>query len=294
MRMILRTRRQARPARRDRAADPRCSTRATRPTSRAAPSACAATRSTSSRPSTASWRSASSCSTTRSSRCSCSTRSPAGSGRRSRASSVYPASHYVTPREPGGRGDRDDQGRAARAARRAGQGRQAGRGAAARAAHALRPRDAAGDRPLQGHRELHAPSVGRRARRAAADAGRLPADGRADVPRREPRADRPARRHVQRRPGAQDDAGRLRLPPAVGAGQPAAEVRGVRGARCARRCSSRPRRRLRAGARRPGGRAAGAADRADRPGGRGAAGDAPGRRRAAGDPRAGRGRTSAC
>ena len=64
---------------------------------------------------------------------------------------------------------------------------------------------------------------------AAGDAGRLPAEGRADVPRREPRDDRPARRHVQRRPGAQDDARRVRLPPAVGARQPAAQVRGVRG-----------------------------------------------------------------
>ena len=54
--------------------------------------------------------------------------------------------------------------------------------------------------------------------------------------------DRPARRHVQRRPRAQDDAGRVRLPAAVGARQPAAEVRGVRGARCARRSSSRRRR----------------------------------------------------
>ena len=44
-----------------------------------------------------------------------------------------------------------------------------------------------------------------------------------------------ARRDVPRRPLAQGDAGRVRLPPAVGAGQPAAEVRGVRGARCARR-----------------------------------------------------------
>jgi excinuclease ABC subunit B len=40
----------------------------------AAPSACAATPSTSSRPSTRNWRSASRCSTTRSNRCSCSTR----------------------------------------------------------------------------------------------------------------------------------------------------------------------------------------------------------------------------
>ena len=54
--------------------------------------------------------------------------------------------------------------------------------------------------------------------------------------------DRPAGRHVQRRPRAQEEAGRLRLPPAVGARQPAAQVRRVRGARCVRSCSSRPRR----------------------------------------------------
>ena len=79
------------------------------------------------------------------------------------------------------------------------------------------------------------------------------------------------------------------------AGQPAAEVRGVRGARCARRSSSRPRRpHYEQRACRPGGRAAGAADRPDRSRGRGAAGHAPGRRRAAGDPRARRERASAC
>ena len=72
-------------------------------------------------------------------------------------------------------GDRDHQGRAARAAGRARQGRQAGRGPAPGAAHPLRPRDAAGGRPLQGHRELHAPPVRGAAGRAAADAGRLPA-----------------------------------------------------------------------------------------------------------------------
>lgn len=57
---------------------------------RAAPSACAATRSTCFRPSTASWRSASSCSTTRSRRCSSSIRSRGASGRRSRASRCTP------------------------------------------------------------------------------------------------------------------------------------------------------------------------------------------------------------
>ena len=37
------------------------------------------------------------------------------------------------------------------------------------------------------------------------------------------------RGHVQERPDAQGDPGRLRVPPAVGPGQPAADVRGVRG-----------------------------------------------------------------
>jgi excinuclease ABC subunit B len=43
------------------------------------------------------------------------------------------------------------------------------------AAHALRPGDAAGGGPLQGHRELHAPPVGAQPGRAAAHADRLPA-----------------------------------------------------------------------------------------------------------------------
>ncbi len=95
----------------------------------------------------------------------------------------------------------DDQGRVARAPRRIRQGRQARRGAAPGAAHALRSGNDERGRPLQGHRELHAPPVGRGAGRSAVDDGRLPAQGRADVPRREPCADRPVRRHVQRRPG---------------------------------------------------------------------------------------------
>ena len=77
---------------------------------------------------------------------------------------IYPASHYATPRGRVVSAIDDDQDRAARAARRARQGRQAGRGAAARAADPLRPRDAAGDRPLQGDRELHPAPVGRGAR----------------------------------------------------------------------------------------------------------------------------------
>ena len=48
--------------------------------------------------------------------------------------------------------------------------------------------------------------------------------------RRDPRDRSAARRHVQGRPLAQGDAGRVRLPAAVGARQPAAALRGVRGA----------------------------------------------------------------
>ena len=88
---------------------------------------------------------------------------------------VYPSSHYVTPRERVLAAIETIKDELRERARRVRRGRQAGRGAAARAAHPLRPRDAAGGRPLQGHRELHPPPVGRRAGRAAADAGRLPA-----------------------------------------------------------------------------------------------------------------------
>ena len=47
------------------------------------------------------------------------------------------------------------------------------------------------------------------------------------LPRREPRDRAADRRHVPRRPRAQGDAGRVRLPAAVGARQPAAALRGV-------------------------------------------------------------------
>ena len=77
---------------------------------------------------------------------------------------VYPSSHYVTPRDKVLTRGRDHQARTGRAAEVLRRRGQAGRGAAAGAAHALRPGDAGRDRPLQGHRELHAPPVGRGAR----------------------------------------------------------------------------------------------------------------------------------
>jgi len=101
--------------------------------------------------------------------------------------------------------------------------------------------------------------------------GRLPAAGCADVPGREPRADRPARRHVQRRPGAQDDARRIRLPPAERAGQPASEVRGVRTQDAAMHLRVGDSGGLRAAQRRSGGGATGAADRSGGPHRRGTA-----------------------
>ncbi len=121
---------------------------------------------------------------------------------------------------------------------------------------------------------------GRAPGRAAADAARLPAGGLPADRRREPPVDPAGARHVPRRPLAQGDPGRARLPPAQRPRQPAADLRGVRGARAASGSTSRPRpapweleqRRRRRG------RAGGPPDRAARPGDRGAAGPGPGRR----------------
>ena len=116
---------------------------------------------------------------------------------------------------------------------------------------------------------------------------RLPA-----VRRREPRH-RPAdRRDVPRRPLAQADAGRVRLPPALGARQPAAQLRGVGGAasRQVVYVSATPgdyELRKSGGA---GGRAADPPHRPDRSRDRGAQGRHPGRRSARRDPQARRGR----
>ena len=124
-------------------------------------------------------------------------------------------------------GDLRHQGGAARAARRAQCRRAAARGAAAGAAHRVRPRDDGGDRQLRRHRELLALSHRPAAGRAAADPVRIRARQRAGVRRREPRHGAADRRHVPRRLPPQGDARRIRLPPAVLHGQPAAAVRGM-------------------------------------------------------------------
>ena len=124
-------------------------------------------------------------------------------------------------------GDRRHQDRAAAAARSAPRRRPAAGSAAARAAHALRSGNDGGDRRLRRHRELFALSHRAQAGRAAADFVRIRARQRAGVRRRKPRHRSAARRHVSRRLPPQGDARRIRLPPAVLHGQPAAAVRGM-------------------------------------------------------------------
>ena len=133
-------------------------------------------------------------------------------------------------RRSGADGTRDPRHRegARAAAGRARGPEQAARGAAAAHAHVLRHRDDAPGRVLLRHRELLAAHRRPPARQRAELPARLLPRG---LPARHRRVarDRPAdRRHVRGRHVAQADAGRARLPAAVGHGQPAAEVRGVR------------------------------------------------------------------
>ena len=207
---------------------------------------------------------------------------------------VFPSSHYVTGRQKVLDAIEGDQGRARHAEGLLRRADEADRGAAHRAAHALRSRDDGRDRLLQRHRELLAASVGPQARRAAADADRLPAAARADVRRRKPRDDSAGRRHVQGRPRAQGEPRQLRLSPAVGARQPAAALRRIRAAAAADDLRVGDAGRLRAEARRAGRRAGRAADGPRRSGARRASRGDAGRRPAVGDQPARRRATSAC
>ena len=87
---------------------------------------------------------------------------------------------------------------------------------------------------------------------AAVDAARLLPAGLAAGRRRVAHDDPAGRRHVQERPDAQGDPGRLRVPAAVGARQPAADVRGVRGDRPPGDLHERDARAVRARAQRAG------------------------------------------
>ena len=123
--------------------------------------------------------------------------------------------------------DRGDQRRARRAPRGARGRRQDARGPPAAPAHRVRHGDDARARLLQRHRELLADPRRARAGHRAVHAARL-------LPRRLPRRrrrvapDDPAdRRHARGRPLAQVLARRLRLPAALCARQPPAQLRGV-------------------------------------------------------------------
>ena len=163
---------------------------------------------------------------------------------------VYPASHYVTPADKMKRAIVDIE---AEMEERVGQLEAEGRVLEARPAPAaddVRPRDDARAGVLHRHRELLAPPVAPRGRLAAVDPARLLPAGLAAGRRRVAHDDPPGRRHVQERPDPQGDPRRLRVPAAVGARQPAADVRGVRGPPQPGRLHERDARAVRAGAER--------------------------------------------
>ena len=143
---------------------------------------------------------------------------------------IYPNSHYVTPRETLVRAMKAIRAELVEHVASLERAGEAARGAAPAAANDVRPRDARRGRLLPRDRELLPPPDGALARRAAADADGLPARRLPAGRRREPRDVAPGARDVPRRPFAQADAGRARFPPAVGHGQPPADLRGVRGA----------------------------------------------------------------
>ena len=128
-------------------------------------------------------------------------------------------------------GDRDDRRRGGRAG---GLARGAGAGAGGGApppAHDVRPGDDPGAGLLFRDRELLAPPLRAGAGLAPLDAPRLLPAGLAPRRRRVAHDDPPGRRDVQERPDPQGDPRRLRVPPPLGARQPAPDVRGVRGDR---------------------------------------------------------------
>ena len=148
---------------------------------------------------------------------------------------VYPKSHFVTSRAR--LKEAVETIKAELVERRAPTRarRQAARGAAAASAHDVRSRDDSRDRLLPRDRELLPAPYGPPPGRAAADAARLPASGRAGDRRRESSDGAAGSRDVFRRSVAQGGARRLRVPPAIRARQPAAEFRRVGSARAAAR-----------------------------------------------------------
>ncbi len=135
---------------------------------------------------------------------------------------VYPSSHYVTPKERVQSAVNEIRDELRTRLLELNGRRQTGRSTAAATAHLVRSGNDERGRLLRRHRELFALSVGARPGRAAALPVRLPAQGCVDGDRREPSNDSAAGRDVQGRSVAQGNPGRVRLSAALGARQPAA------------------------------------------------------------------------
>ena len=249
----------------------------------AARSACAATCSSSSA-STKSSSIASSSSATRSRRSTSSTCSPASTSRaRDELTDLSRQALHHARRKAAAR-DRVDRGRARGAARVFPAKRQAARSAAARDAHALRSRHAARSRLLQRHRELLAAPDRPRAGLDAVVPDRFLSQRLAALRRRVARDAAAGARHVRRRPFAQGDPGRARLPAAQRARQPSAYVRRVRRAHQSSRLRFGDAGRVRNAAQRAGRRDDHPADGARGPRSRGASDAQSGRRSDGRDP----------
>ena len=200
-----------------------------RATTLSSAAASSASRATWSRCSRRTWNrpTASRSSATRSSRSRTSTRSPARSTRKLDHLALFPATQYVTSKPTIDARLRRDPARARGAGQALRVGGQDARGAPHPAAHRVRPRDDAGARLLQRDRELLAAPRRPPAGLGAAHAARLLPVGLRRLRGRVAPDRAAARRHVRGRPLAQGDAGRLRLPAALGARQPAAPLRRV-------------------------------------------------------------------
>ena len=150
---------------------------------------------------------------------------------RLRRTAIYPGSHYVTTKDNLKRAIGDIRTELGERLRELQRRKQAPGGAAPGAADPFRHRDDGGDGVLLGDRELLPPPDRPQARRAAADPDGVFSRGRPRLHRREPCDDPPADRDVPGRPVPEGDPRQLRLPPPLGARQPAAALRGVRGVR---------------------------------------------------------------
>ena len=127
---------------------------------------------------------------------------------------VFPRNHYVTPEERMRRAIASIEEELGEHLVVLERENRLPRDAAIGAADPLRPGDAARARFVRRHRELLAPPVRPGAGGSPADVPGLPARGLPAGGRREPPVDSAGSWDVPRRPGAQGDPGRVRLPPA--------------------------------------------------------------------------------